>query len=268
MKINPVACPPKGPSPSGCAPSRPEDAVDQGSQSFAPAGLAETIFFIVIHHGPGGKENNFNLALNKFLNEALRARRQRGCLTIPGHDLPFLLGKYPNLKGLEITLGEEKVGGSCSRSETTKPLDFPGERDAREGPINRVVNHFTNLHFLKIDEARFVTDEGIASLEELPSLRDLILNNCRQLTKKGLATLGNLTNLSSLTLRRSHKIPAADFTVLKNLTRLASLSLLSCLKVTDSILAGVRGAPLQSLSLSACPEVEGGFLSVAINSPL
>lgn len=111
----------------------------------------------------------------------------------------------------------------------------------------------TQLEYLNLTKCKKVADASLAHLNNLISLKSLIIGNLSDdshITDAGIAHLKQLTHLTELDLSNCYEITNNAIVNLKNFTNLSVLNLTDCRQLTDECLQYLkRCVHLQSLNL-------------------
>lgn len=121
---------------------------------------------------------------------------------------------------------------------------------------------FPHLQSLNLYETP-LTDEGLANLRPLVSLKHLNLGSCRRITDDGVKHLAPLNNLESLNLGFCRRITDKGFAVLEKFRKLKTLNL-SITNVRDDRLKTIAAMDeLQHLDLDNTPITDEGLRHLA-----
>lgn len=107
-----------------------------------------------------------------------------------------------------------------------------------------------------------VTDETVASLVKLTTLKNLVLGECPGITSVGVEMLSSLVNIEVLSLERT-MVSVKGLQKLHGMTRIRSLSLANCSRISDEALPIVaQMTSLKTLALSRCGVSDSGVTAL------
>ena len=120
----------------------------------------------------------------------------------------------------------------------------------------------TNLTRVSVYACSQITNEGVAALGSLPSLRDLNLARCKHVSDDGLDILAEQrTPLERLVLAWTRRITNAGLLSVSQISTLVDLELVRLREISSAGLAYLAFLPsLRRLSLEWCDTVEGSDL--------
>lgn len=152
----------------------------------------------------------------------------------------------------------EDLGAKLKRDDNGRVIEVSLASKKFQADDLRYLASFPRLRTLSLYETP-LTDDGLAHLKSLTSLKNLNLGSCRKVTDAGLKYLEKLENLESLNLGFCRKITDEGFAILTRFPELKSLNL-SITNVTDDRLKTVAGLKnLRHLDLDNAPITDAGI---------
>ena len=177
-----------------------------------------------------------------------------GCTTISDRDLE-VLKEHKTLRRLEITSNPDGVSdgdGLITDDGLAHLAMLPRLEALRLWRVTGITDNglasvaaMASLRHLNIGGCVKITDEGLSHLARLTELETLDMSELKNITDDGLAPLAFLRNLKHLNMRYCPEITGRGLAHLAVLERLESLNLEGCFKIEGPDLP--RLAPIKSL---------------------
>ncbi|KAK9802590.1 hypothetical protein WJX73_009243 [Symbiochloris irregularis] len=154
-----------------------------------------------------------------------------------------------------LHLSKAKVHNVVAQFPCVRDIDMSGCQNVRNRNVTILARSSLRLRSLCIGHASTmaygkprITNQALASVAELKSLRMLCLGDCGAITNNGMAVLASLTSLTSLAVLRCPRIADKGLSILTSLNLLEHLDVSGCVKVTDATLQLAAAVPsLRSL---------------------
>lgn len=110
----------------------------------------------------------------------------------------------------------------------------------------KLLARFNGLEHLDIFDCRRLTDQGLAHVTKLSSLKELRIGNCF-FSDAGVQHIATLVQLESLGFFNLNQITNAGLAHLRPLFKLQSFDLQGCQRITDAGLVHITQLPLKSV---------------------
>lgn len=202
------------------------------------------------------------------LHELTRIRNLEKLKLLPSDDLPLLpLTECRNLKHLDFKDAnsvDDKWIEPLARLKSLETIDLSGTMVTDEGIAS--LSQLPNLKTLRLEGCKSITGIGLESFPESPPLVELNLRNASSLTDEGLAAVARFTNLENLYTCANRRVLGPGY---QCLAALKELKILSCPKtaIADEHLQLLDGIDtLEVIWLYGCQGVSGRGLQKLVGS--
>jgi ABC-type transporter Mla MlaB component len=146
-------------------------------------------------------------------------------------------------------------------------LDLSDWRQLNDAGMAYLRHRLPNIQTLNLSACSNISDQGLANIAAMRSLKSLDLSNCDRLTGAGLACLQALTGMTSLNLAHCEGVDDAGLAHLSHLPDLQSLDIRNCQQISGIGLAHLPPKCLKSLVLSGCNRLTDADLKVLTRMP-